>query len=344
MNTEVETKNELPADAVKGNAPDNDTTQTRKNYFSRILVVLRNGKKHISNILFVLAFLLVLTGAQALIFYGKFTPRISEADDKLLVLTMEKTRSEQLNVVQQQFQYLRADLKAQGEISSRVEDLYELMGEHYKESPLGTIEQVLAGMPLIKRLIDEKLKPDPDQPVEALAKASDDIDQFIIELENLHQIYTIPYEQLHADLQNPPWYLWPTGGVLRDVAGHLTSVTFNRAIYLSQIGEIGTARVLLSGMYGSKDDAELLGLIYYSLGRLQWELFLTRLEPENYFQAVDYLRQSLQVDPGSSLAKRLFDYMLSLTEAESQPGAGKGEPTVLTEGEAGAVQEPTPLF
>jgi hypothetical protein len=97
-------------------------------------------------------------------------------------------------------------------------------------------------------------------------------------------------------------------------------------------------------MYTSSDDKVLTGLIYYGLGRLQWELFLTRLEPENYFQAVNYLRQSLQTDPGSSLAKRLFDYMLSLTEAESTPGAGRGDPTTLTEGEAGAVQNPDPLF
>jgi hypothetical protein len=102
--------------------------------------------------------------------------------------------------------------------------------------------------------------------------------------------------------------------------------------------------VLLSGMYSNSDDNELLGLVYYILGRLQWELFLTRLEPENYFQAVSYLRQSLQTDPDAELSKRLFDYMLSLTEAESTPGAGKGDPTTLTEGEAGAVSIPDPLF
>ena len=97
-------------------------------------------------------------------------------------------------------------------------------------------------------------------------------------------------------------------------------------------------------MYSQADDREFMGLVYYGLGRLQWELFLSSAEPENYFQAVNYLRQSMQSDPGASLPKRLFDYMLSLTEAEPTPGAGKGDPTTLTEGEAGAVSESPPLF
>jgi hypothetical protein len=52
----------------------------------------------------------------------------------------------------------------------------------------------------------------------------------------------------------------------------------------------------------------------------------------------------MQANPGASLPKRLFDYMLSLNQAESTPGAGKGDPTTLTEGEAGAVSDPAPMF
>ena len=163
-------------------------------------------------------------------------------------------------------------------------------------------------------------------------------------LERLQAIYTVPYGELQADLEGPPLYLWPTAKLLMDDSRYLSSATFNRAIYLSQVGEMGTARVLLSGLYASATDPEFMGLIYYGLGRLQWALFLDRAEPQNYFQAVKYLRQSMQVAPGATLPKRLFDYMLSLNQAESTPGAGKGDPTTLTEGEAGAVSDGTPMF
>jgi tetratricopeptide (TPR) repeat protein len=332
MINEVEIDKELPADLViKESADDNKVEKLQKR------------KKFISFTLFVFAFFLVITGIQALIFYSKFLPQIDDTNGKLYTLTLERTRGEQLKNIQEKFQSLRTVVKGQGEISSRIESIFEIMGEHFSGGPLGTIEQVQSELQITLQLIQEKLAEE-GAIVEVLAQATNEITQLEKDFEKLHEVYFIPYEQLHSELQNTPWYLWPTAGKLRNISGYLNAVTFNRAMYLSQIGEIGTARVLLSGMSANSDNHELLGLVYYGLGRLQWELFLTRLEPENYFQAVNYLRQSLQADPESSLAKRLFDYMLSLTEAESTPGAGKGDPTTLTEGEAGAVQNPPPLF
>jgi hypothetical protein len=332
MNTEVETVNELPPDS--NNEESLDVSK---------VVNTQKRKKFISYTLFVFAFFLVFTGIQALIFYSKYLPQIEDTNGKLFSLTLEKTRGEQLNIIQAKFQSLRTVVKGQSEISSRIEAVFEIMGEHFSGGPLGTIEQVQSELQLTQQLIQEKLTEE-GALVEVLTQAANEITQLEKDFEKLHEVYFIPFDQLHAELQNTPWYLWPTAGKLRNVSGYLNAVTFNRAMYLSQIGEIGTARVLLSSMYANSDDHELLGLVYYGLGRLQWELFLTRLEPENYFQATNYLRQSLQADPDSTLAKRLFDYMLSLTEAESTPGAGKGDPTTLTEGEAGAVQNPPPLF
>ena len=330
MNNEVESVKESPSDPVKDETAGTGNKDIQK-----------KRKKYLSNFLFVLAFLLILSGTQALIFYSKYMPQITDANNGLFTLMIEKTRGESLRNIQRQFQSLRAALKGQAEISSRFETIYEIMGEHFREGPLGTIEQVQSELQIIQQIITEKLEQEPN---EVLTEASNNITQLGNDFEGLYEVYYVPYDQLHAELQDPPRYLWPTAGVLLDISGYLNAVTFNRAIYMSQIGDLGTARVLLSGMYATSDDQVLLGLVYYGLGRLQWELFLTRLEPENYFQAVNYLRQSIQADPDSSLAKRLFDYMLSLTEAESTPGAGKGDPTTLTEGEAGAVQSPDPLF
>ena len=305
------------------------------------LMSLKN-RKSLSVILFVLGAIFLISGIQSLAFYGRYSPQIKDTNDQLFNLMLEKTRGDGIREIQLQFQSLRNALRSgQGEIAGRFETVYEIMAEHFREGPLGTIEQVQSELGIIQEMIAEQQEQEPD---DLLSEVSTGMSMLNDEFTKLHGIYSIPYDELHASLREPPFYLWPTAGVLRDKSGYMNAVTFNRAIYMAQIGEIGTSRVLLSGMFASTEEPEILGLIDYSLGRLQWELFLQRLEPENYFQAVNYVRQSIQADPDSSLSKRLFDYMLSLTQAESTPGAGKGDPTTLTEGEAGAVQSPDPLF
>jgi hypothetical protein len=332
MNSEVEAQaNDITPDQ------ENDATSS---FFEKVLSLKK--RKSVSIVFFILAFLFFLGGLQTIVFYGKYTPEIRGTNELLFNLMLEKTRGERLREIQLQFQSLRNTLKSgRGEIASRFETVYEIMAEHFREGPIGTIEQVQSEIGIIQEMISEQQESEPD---DLLAEVSVGISMLNDEFTNLYEIYSVPFDELHASLREPPIYLWPMAGVLREKSGYMNAVTFNRAIYMAQIGEIGTSRVLLSGMYTSTDDPELLGLIYYSLGRLQWELFLSRLEPENYFQAVNYVRQSIQADPETSLSKRLFDYMLSLTQAESTPGAGKGDPTTLTEGEAGAVQNPDPLF
>ncbi len=337
MKNEVEVNNETTSEF------DDKNIQGTKE--SLMASWIKKWKTQFSYLLMAVAIALMITGVQALLFYAKYTPEIDSTNAQLFALMQEKTRSEHLSKLQDQFQSLMSALRGQAEISSRFESTFEVMGEHFREGPLGTMEQVQAEFQIIQDMIKEMQEQElePDQ-TEALQTATTAIATLSMDMTKLQEIYSIPFDELHADLQNPPLYLWPTANYLREMSGYLNSVTFNRAIYLSQIGEIGTSRVLLSGMYSNSDDNEILGLVYYGLGRLQWELFLTRLEPENYHQAASYLRQSLQADPEAELSKRLFDYMLSLTEAESTPGAGKGDPTTLTEGEAGAVSTPDPLF
>ncbi len=332
MNSEVEAKTEEIT-------PDQEN-EVKPSLLDKVKSLKK--RKSISVVLFVLATICLVSGIQTMVFYAKYTPQINNTNDQLFSLMLEKTRGAGIREIQLQFQSLRNTLKAgQGEIASRFETVYEIMAEHFREGPLGTLEQAQSEIGIIQEMIAEAQEQEPD---DLLSEVEIGISMLNDEMTKLHGIYSIPYDELHASLRDPPIYLWPMAGKLRDKSGYMNAVTFNRAIYMAQIGEIGTSRVLLSGMFASTEDPEMLGLIDYGLGRLQWELFLQRLEPENYFQAVNYVRQSIQTDSDSSLSKRLFDYMLSLTQAESTPGAGKGDPTTLTEGEAGAVQSPDPLF
>ena len=152
MNTEVETVNELPPDS--NNEESLDVSK---------VVNTQKRKKFISYTLFVFAFFLVFTGIQALIFYSKYLPQIEDTNGKLFSLTLEKTRGEQLNIIQAKFQSLRTVVKGQSEISSRIEAVFEIMGEHFSGGPLGTIEQVQSELQLTQQLIQEKLHKDHEE-------------------------------------------------------------------------------------------------------------------------------------------------------------------------------------
>lgn len=299
-------------------------------------------KQILSRSLFILAGLLLVGALQTVTYHKRYQAQIEDANSQLRALMTEKTRATLQQDIQSQFRTVIETLRDTEGLRSEVEALYETLAEHFQAAPLGTVAEILAAMMQFQEEMNTMLA---DGTLEAIPEGVEtQLADLTGMLEHLQRIYTVPYEEIQASLESPPLYLWPMAQLLTDDSRYLSSVTFNRAIYLSQIGEMGTARVLLTGLHASAEDPEFMGLIYYGLGRLQWELFLDRAEPQNYFQAVKYLRQSMQADPMASLPKRLFDYMLSLTQAESTPGAGKGDPTTLTEGEAGAVSDGTPMF
>jgi len=303
---------------------------------------IKSSNKNFSLILFITASILILVGIQIFIFYNIYSPRVASANDKMVAFTAEKARGDMQRNIQQQYSALSLSVKGVTGVARQLDDLFEVLTQHFRESPLETSLEVRTQLLTIQVTLQEKLQS--DTPDGVTSEMIDEITLLVKNLDRLREIYTVPFEQLQNQLQNSPWYLWPTAGVLVKTSGYLNAAIFNRAIYLAQIGEMGTARVLLTGLHGAADDQKLLGLIFYGLGRLQWELFLTRSDPENYFQAVKFLQQSMQSDPDSELAKRLFDYFKSLSQSEGSPGEGSGEPTVPTEGEAGAVTDRAPIF
>jgi hypothetical protein len=280
------------------------------------------GARYGTYVLLVFAFAAILGGTQAALFYGKFTPRLAQANTLLFDLVVEKAQENLYYGIEVQLESLQRSA-AHGEGSeNRLAMAWDDFDDHFASAPLEALQRLHTELPALGA---------------GLRGAGDDIERLGQDLERLQEIYSDPYKQLLAELERPPLYLWPIAPALAAKSGYRHAATLNRALYLAQVGEIGTARVMLTGLHASTDDPAMLGLTNYTLGRLQFELFRSRPEAEFYTQSVMYLRESLQADPDAPLAKRFFDYLLSLSQTESVPRAGEGRPTTPSEGEGAAI-------
>jgi len=308
---------------------------------SRQLIRRQQRKKYLSIALIALAAVMLLTGLQAMMYYTRYIPRVNTLNDQMTAFMTEKAENIVLIDIQEKFRSLVESLRSEEVHARQVLSIFELLVKHFRQTPVQTAEEVRVAL---LKLGEELQQQGQTQGNTLLSTAGNDVNSLATRLNDLKDIYTIEFDQLQSDLEYPPWYLWPTGSAIRYKTGYLSAVTYNRAMYLSQIGETGTARVLLTGLYSSADNEQLRGLVFYGLGRLQWELFTITNEPENYFQAVKYIRQSIQTDPEMDLSKRVFDFMMSLSQGDSAPRAGEGDPSNPSEGEAASVSETTPMF
>lgn len=265
-----------------------------------------------------IAVALIVGGLQSYAFYRTFTPRVEHANRLLFDLTVESSGYAIYERIAGQVRQLENDGG----------DRYSGLGEAW-----GTFVQQFSAAPdtAIAGLRRE---------LEALGSADGDdlaLARLLADLRRFEAMHVDRYEPLLQRLDQPPFWLWPTAQLLSRYSDAGDIVTLNRALHLAQVGEVGTARVLLAGLRASTDDPHMLGLVYYVLGRLEFELFRARPEADLYAQSVQYVRQSLQSDPGSELAKRFLDYLLSLQQEEAVPRAGEGKPTTPSEGEGAAV-------
>lgn len=298
-------------------------------------------RKFVSIGLMVLAGLILVGGIQAFVYYLYFTPRVNDLNARFDAFMQERTDMTVLTRAQDQFRASIEALKPEEAHARQVLEQFELMVKHFRSTPLQTADEVQTGL---RKLAEEFRTAGTTDAKPLLIDAATGLVTLADTLAELRQIYTIEFDQLQSSLDNPPLYLWPVSNLLRERAGYLAAVTYNRAMYLSQIGETGTARVLLTGLYASTKEDRMKGLVYYGLGRLQWELFINANEPENYFQALKFIRQSMQADPQPEMPKQVLDFMLSLDQGDSAPRAGEGDPSNPSEGEAASVPETTPLF
>lgn len=295
--------------------------------------MLRTSKSKRANVLRVASLILVgaavIVSAQAALFFQLFAPRVSQANAQLHALTLETAQRKLATRVATQIESL-SKINAQRDITERTpaEALRDFRN-HFSVAPvdaLSTLQDELtvltAGVPDVAEQVD---------------KISADIDR-------MRTIYADDYKSLLADLKRPPWYLWPTASLVAVKSGYRQAATMNRAIYLAETGEIGTARVMLAGLNASVIDASIEAKIYYTLARLQFELFRRTPEADYYTQSIQYLRQSLRTDPDYTLAKRLLDFLLSLDQAATAPQSAEGRPEAPSDGEGAAVSAEKRIF
>lgn len=271
--------------------------------------------------LLAVAFAAMLVGVQATLFYQMFTPRVTQANRLLFDLVVEGSQRDLYQRITAQVEELRKSGATEDQ-SAKLTNAWNDFHNHFATAPDEEFEELRTELTAFGTVT---------------AGSAASVAQLRDDLQRLQVIYTDRYKPLLEEIENPPFYLWPSAYFLANHSGYRDAITLNHTLHLAQVGEVGTARVMLTGLRASTEDPQMLGLIYYMLGRLQFELFRSRPEAEFYTQSVQYLRQSLRADPDSPLAKHFIDYLLSLSQGQAAPRAGEGQPTTPSEGEGAAI-------
>jgi hypothetical protein len=281
------------------------------------------------NLLLVLLSAAFIGGLQAAMFFNVFSARVAEANVQLFDLMVENAQRTLYREIAAQIETLDVAPPETDDEERSLGDAWDDFQSHFATAPREAVVALVDELPALTA---------------AMGADRQNVTRISADLERLGQIYADSYKTLLAELDRPPAYVWPVAVVLAERSGYRQSVRLNRALYLAQTGDIGTARVMLAGLNASADDPRIRATIYYLLGRLQFELFRATPEVEYFTQALQYLRQSLQADPELQLAKRLLDFLLSLPQSAAAPQSAEGRPETPSEGEGAAVSAEKRVF
>lgn len=273
--------------------------------------------------------LVLVMSLQAAAFFSRYAPDVRQANTRLFDLMVERADRSRYRGIANQIEALRNSLPATHPAQQKLSGAWDAFSSHFTAAPGEAISNMRVDVVSLRPAFGQEVTR-----LDGLMEALDDLDS----------VYIDDWRPLARALTEPPLYLRPTAGIVLRLAGYREAVTLNRALYLAQIGDIGTARVMTAGLNASVDEPGLRAVTYYVLARLQFELFRTTLEAEYYRQSLQYLRQSLALDPGHELAMRLLDYLLSLSEAETVPQSAEGRPETPSEGEGAAVSAEKRIF
>ena len=269
-----------------------------------------------------------VVATQTALFFHIFSPRVSQANIQLHELILEKAQKKLSTQIAKQFEALINTSSPADEAERTLAQAWRDFQNHFSVAPVEALNS------LENELVVFTARNGDSDPANKLSN----------DIKRLQGMYADDHRPLLAELKRPPWYLWPTAPIVAAKSGYRQAATMNRAIYLAQTGEIGTARVMLAGLNASVDDVSVEAKIYYTLARLQFELFRRTPEADYYTQSVQYLRQSLRTDPGYPLAKRMLDFLLSLDQAATAPQSSEGRPESPSEGEGAAVSTDKRIF
>ncbi len=271
--------------------------------------------------------IVILVALQATLFYQRIGPRMQAANETLHALVVETAQRRLYAEAAAAADRLVAASPPQDDDAPTLSAAWQDFAGHFGAAPAESIAALRDELPGLTAGRDAAA-------VASLESA----------LERLAALYANDFKALIDDLRRPPFYLWPTAGIVAARSGYRQAAVFNRALYLAQTGDIGTARVMLAGLNATVEDPELLARVHYLLGRLQFELFVDTPEVEYYSQSLAYLRQSLAEDPGGPLARRLLDFLLSLPQTATAPQSAEGRPETPSEGEGAAISAEKRIF
>ena len=266
---------------------------------------------------------------QAVWFFSHYTPRIEQANAQLFELSVETSQRSLFSAIDKQIKSLITAAPESDTNEPSLASAWKEFDNHFDAAPLDAVDTLVRQLPAL-----------------AAVEHSDGraIRELDADLARLRALYADSYKDLLVDLRHPPAFLWPTGKLLGERSGYRDAATLNRALFLAQTGEIGTARVMLAGLNATVDNPRVLASVYYTQGRLQFELFRATSEAEYYTQSIQSLRQSLVTKPDLQIAQRLLDFLLSLPELAAAPQAAEGQPEAPSEGEGAAVSEEIRIF
>ncbi len=277
----------------------------------------------------VLLVVVSVAALQSASFYYLVTPRIEQANAQLFELSVENSQHSLYDEIARQVGSLIESAPGSNLPEPALAGAWKEFESHFTVTPRDAVEALARKLPALAT----------ENRVDAGV-----IRNLMARLGRLQIIYADSYKDLLADLREPPAFLWPMASIVAERSGYRQAVTLNRALYLAQTGEIGTARVMLAGLNASVEDPDLLATIHYTLGRLHFELFRATPDVEYYTQSIQYLRQSLVADPDLQLAQRLLDFLLSLPQAATAPQTADGRPETPSEGDGAAVSAEQRIF
>lgn len=280
-------------------------------------------------VIFLLLVVVSIAALQSALFYYLVTPRIEQANAQLFELSVENSQHSLYYGIARQVGALIESAPGSDSPEPALAGAWKEFERHFTVAPRDAVEAFAHELPALTA----------DHRADA-----GDIRNLMARLERLQIIYADSYKDLLADLREPPAFLWPMASIVAERSGYRQAVMLNRALYLAQTGEIGTARVMLAGLNASVEDPDLLATIHYTLGRLHFELFRATPDVEYYTQSIQYLRQSLVADPDLQLAQRLLDFLLSLPQAATTPQTADGRFETPSEGDGAAVSAEQRIF